>query len=244
MSYEDRNDLQKEEYALIKTSNVAFRGKKSWPLFMSYKPGYYPWMIEDEEARMMTLAFQGTMSVLQDIKNESKIPSFYDDGQLYIKSLVEDTIRTIFATDINELELNEHNKVGLKVLELDVKRAKKLPIIQASVEFTIEYMKVPIQLGPNERPFFPAIVIVADHEQGAVVYYDMPDDVLSPKMAQFELLELFQELGGIPNHIMMDEEMAANIEPLINKLKLNVQTDDYESIVEKIIEDFYHTMRE
>jgi hypothetical protein len=43
---------------------------------------------------------------------------------------------------------------------------------------------------------------------------------------------------------MMMDETAATIEPLIDELKLNVQTDNYVSLIEQIIEDFYHAMLE
>src|SRR5690625_310066 len=39
LSFEDREDLEKEEYELVKAYDVPFRGRKSWPSFRSFKPG-------------------------------------------------------------------------------------------------------------------------------------------------------------------------------------------------------------
>src|SRR5699024_5759215 len=35
LSFEDREDLEKEEYDLVKAYDVTFRGRKSWPSFRS-----------------------------------------------------------------------------------------------------------------------------------------------------------------------------------------------------------------
>ncbi len=46
LEYENRLDLDKEAYQRIKSSGIPFRGKKNWPVFVDYCPGYYPSPIE------------------------------------------------------------------------------------------------------------------------------------------------------------------------------------------------------
>ena len=54
-SFEDRKLLQKEDFQLINKIGLKFSGPNSWPLFRSYRPGYHPWYLTNEEARYLTL---------------------------------------------------------------------------------------------------------------------------------------------------------------------------------------------
>ena len=41
--FTDRRDLEKEDLSIIKALNLKIRGRKQYPLFRSYLPGYVPW---------------------------------------------------------------------------------------------------------------------------------------------------------------------------------------------------------
>jgi len=41
-SFEDREFLQQEDFQIITRLGLKFRGRDSWPLFRSYRPGYFP----------------------------------------------------------------------------------------------------------------------------------------------------------------------------------------------------------
>jgi hypothetical protein len=62
-SFENREDLEKEDRAMIKELGLKFRGKKQWPQFRSYEPGLYPWFIDAWECRFLTLALQQALEV-------------------------------------------------------------------------------------------------------------------------------------------------------------------------------------
>lgn len=47
-SFEDRDFLQKPDLQVIKELGLKFRGRNSWPLFRSYRPGYHPWYLTKE----------------------------------------------------------------------------------------------------------------------------------------------------------------------------------------------------
>ena len=62
-SFEDRKFLQKPDHEVIKRLGLKFRGAKSWPLFRSYEPGYYPWYLNQPQVCFLTHALQQQMSV-------------------------------------------------------------------------------------------------------------------------------------------------------------------------------------
>lgn len=55
--FEDRSALKKQDLAVIKALGLKFRGRRAYPVFRSYLPGYGPWFLTEEEAIFLTLAF-------------------------------------------------------------------------------------------------------------------------------------------------------------------------------------------
>jgi len=62
-SFEDRRLLQRPDLEVIKKLGLKFRGSKSWSLFRSYQPGYYPWYLNKKEAIFLTIALQQAKEV-------------------------------------------------------------------------------------------------------------------------------------------------------------------------------------
>jgi hypothetical protein len=57
-SFEDRRLIQKADHEVIKRLGLKFRGTKSWPLFRSYNPGYYPWYLNQPQVGFLTHALR------------------------------------------------------------------------------------------------------------------------------------------------------------------------------------------
>ena len=57
-SFEDRDDLEEWDRQLLRSLNLKFRGRKAWPRFQSFRPGFMPWRLEPDEVRFLTLALE------------------------------------------------------------------------------------------------------------------------------------------------------------------------------------------
>lgn len=249
VDFENRENLEKEDYNLIKTFDVPFRGKGAWPSFRSYKPGYYPWTIDEEEARILLVALGQAMEMYKELRTGLKIPDLLYDEAVYAKvpHKTRDTIS--FKNEIIQLEdledqLEEkETEIPLAVSEIDVKRLKTpKSAINASIEFAIEYIDMPIQIEPGERPIFPLIALAVDHREGVVLYQNVLEDQTDIGIFQSELLKVFETIGGIPKKIMMNPQTAKIMKPLTKRLNLRVQTDMYISACQIVIDEFHNSV--
>jgi len=62
-SFEDRKFLQEADHEVIKRLGLKCRGAKSWPLFRSYEPGYYPWYLNQSQVHFLTHALRQATEV-------------------------------------------------------------------------------------------------------------------------------------------------------------------------------------
>ncbi|MBI3957846.1 MAG: hypothetical protein HY328_03475 [Chloroflexi bacterium] len=62
-SFEDREQLTAQDRDTIKQLGLKFRGKMAWPLLRSYRAGFAPWLLEADEARILTLALEQLLHV-------------------------------------------------------------------------------------------------------------------------------------------------------------------------------------
>ncbi|MFQ6618703.1 MAG: hypothetical protein ACE5QV_08465, partial [Fidelibacterota bacterium] len=70
VSFESRSVLQRDDLNIIKKLNLRFRGPDSWPMFRSYRPGFFPWYLTDYEAKFLTLALQQVVEVSLRFKDD------------------------------------------------------------------------------------------------------------------------------------------------------------------------------
>ena len=69
-SFEDRSELTNQDRKVITQLGLHFRGRKSWPLFRSFRPGYFPWYVEAAEVRFLTHAVEQAVEVALRLKED------------------------------------------------------------------------------------------------------------------------------------------------------------------------------
>lgn len=73
-SFENRDQLDRQDREVIKKLGLKFRGAYAWPMFRSYRPGYMPWFVTAEEALRLTYALSQTLEVAPRVKDDPELP--------------------------------------------------------------------------------------------------------------------------------------------------------------------------
>lgn len=181
-SFEDSKYAQKEDKEIINQLKFNFRGRNSYPLFRSYRPGFFPWFLTADEARFLTLAlkqanelvlrFRDDRDLLISPPREYYLVRVYDskggkgswrDEWLKPEPIIQEEIIipkidfgriAIIRDDINK---NEIKPAG--VWEIDY-------------FFTTSAVKV----KNNPRPFYPKSIMFAHHDSYLILHYQMFDN--------------------------------------------------------------------
>ncbi len=73
VSFENRENLEKQDRDVIKNLGLKFRGSQNYPLFRSIRPGFMLWFITSDEARMLIYAIEQTLEVAPRVRENPDI---------------------------------------------------------------------------------------------------------------------------------------------------------------------------
>ena len=244
LSFEDKTDLDKADYNHIRTYSIPFRGRKSWPQFRSYKPGFYPWMMTNEEARLMKLALNQIIAIYEEAEIELEMPDMVLEKKVLARIPKKDKDEIVYQTQILDLAgYPEEKEVSLALSELDLKRIRKLKVIKGlTIEFSMDHVIMPTKENPNKRAVLPLLVIAADHDEGLVMYENLQQEHYDVYFPQMQLVKAFQTLKGIPEKVIMNKRSAQLLKPVIDKLALHVEINEHLPVVQEVLEELNEQM--
>lgn len=172
-SFEDRDLLGKEDRQIIKELGLKFRGRNTWPLFRSYRPGLFPWFVEAAEARLLACALEQLPEVALRFREDPdllypdeedtclvRVPQRRTGALTWEDRLLPlpppQPMRIDFAMNTWMLEGLKRQKPGDRTLEIDL----------------FIYLS-PVKEKGDERPYFPYMLMVVDAESGMILGSDL-----------------------------------------------------------------------
>lgn len=243
LTFENREDLEKDDYELIRSHNTTFRGKKSWPSFTSFQPGYAPWVMEGEEVILIRLVMEETLAVMTELELGQVLPQLTEDEKILVRQITEDT--STYKSEITYIDelLHGDGEEVLALSEIEIKRLNKVSeTLPLTMEFSIMSLDIPVQIREGDRPFFPLLVMAADADSGIIYYQDMMEVELHAYQAQKALLDTFVQMNGIPELIIVDPRTARFILPILDVQELDIEIEEKLDVLDFILEDMHEFM--
>lgn len=245
VTFEDRTDLLPQEYKLIKTYDIPFRGKKSWPSFMSYQPGHGIWELNQDEVQIITLALEQAMGVFEIVQSGTHIPDFFVDKEVLVREIAKDGTVDSVIYDTDSFLFYGHD-FSLTLSELELKRLEKLKRkANETLEFSLTYVNLPLQLVEWERPVYPLVAFGILHSDGSIFHHDMLEGTLTAEKVQQQFVRILTTLGYIPSTILVDDQTYLYLIPVLEKLRLHLRKIEVISLLAlPILEEVFEGMGE
>lgn len=245
LSLADRDELESDDYALIKNLDLRFRGKKQWPMFRSFKPGYYPWTIDQEEVQILKSVLEEVNEVVKQFRNDPQgIPEYGSEKWLTLLSIDKESAQskqnTMITHKVEALDKERPNIIS----EIDMKRVKKkIKQFEWILEFDIHHIPMPVQKNPGDRPFFPMMVLAADHKQGVIVFSEILDQEQYEQNLQYVFLNIIEKIEVIPTELWIENnEIIHILQHLLEDLSIRVVKVDQLPVVTHFIKGMEENM--
>lgn len=212
-SFENREDLEKEDRAVIKELGLKFRGKKQWPQFRSYEPGLYPWFIDAWECRFLTLALQQAMAVSLRCRSSKAILKS-ERANTFLVRVPHDQGGIITWAD----QYLEPAPIIKKYVSIEIKDELRLRKIKASGkskqavwEIDTFFAPFPVQENKNERPYYPRLCFIVDSNTGLILGHETVKDITEEG---YQIIHYITDLmieSKVPSRILVERDETYNL---------------------------------
>ena len=225
VSFEDRRFLQKKDFQVIKSLGLKFRGRNSWPLFRSYRPGYFPWYLTSEEAKYLAIALRQAVDVSLRFKDDPEMlaPPTKNQYLVRVPEKEKDSLRW------RDEWLSPHplEKAEIIAKPIDVDRLEKIKRMlsqrQGVWEIDFSYFPQPVR-EKGERPYYPYVIFCVEHYSYFILdsYLVKSTEFVSEFAEHF--LKLIEDIKSLPQEILVKRKEAFKLlEPLTSTLGIRLR---------------------
>ncbi len=203
-SFEDRDILHPRDRDLIQKLVLKFRGRQSWPMFRSYRPGFFPWYLESDEARFLQYVLEQTVDVSLRFKKDRSLLRLGDDEHYFMRVPIKKEDKLFWQDSILKISPPEPYRIELSVNMLAIQALKGTVPSKITLEIDLFMFTEPIK-EKDMRPFYPYVLMMVDAYSGMLV----GNKLLSP------LPTLEAMLGTVPAKVA---EWLAEIQLMPKKI--------------------------
>lgn len=223
-SFEDRKFLQKQDHEVIKRLGLKFRGPKSWPLFRSYEPGYYPWYLNQPQVHFLTLALRQAAEVSLRMKvNGNLLMNSEKVG--YLVRVAEQSGSDLHWRDewLSAAPPERTRDEAPVPDEIRLRRIKKRGLRPAGI-WEVDFFQFPMPIQEGGRPFFPLCLLIVDQDSGFVFETRLESKDRHRPEFQNHMLNVIEKNAYLPQEIWVKrEEVFQLFEVLVSRLGLKIK---------------------
>lgn len=228
-SFSDRQGLQKEDHEIIKQLGLRFRGKSAWPCFRSHQPGCMPWLIDAEEARLLTWALEQTLEIAPRFKETPALLNLADAESYLVRILEKGESESIWRDQVMRIPRPEPESIALDLDEEFLESLTHLTKARQDIEIDVFMFPSPVrEEASSPRPFFPYVVLLVSAQNGMVLGTEMLSPLPSLKAMRgsipAKIFTTFKKLGILPERILVSSDVLFDLlEPVAQNLDVKLR---------------------
>ena len=232
-----RDELTSRELKIIKDLGLKFRGKNNWIYFHSFKKGYAPYILDQEEVLQETEILKHLyMSLTAYIKKGLEVD--FEKGNTLMRMYnPKDELWMNFEAP---LQIPEKRHIA-PVLEdeLLISKLGKMKQIKRVWELDIAYLGSIINDKKYERPVFGRVCILGDSETGIVINQNMVAPTDDDIQTIFNVvIPPIMELGKPQKILVRDEYIYYILKDLCHRTKIKLEIKGRLNVVDSFIHEF------
>lgn len=218
-SFENRDYLQKEDRQVINDLGLKFRGQQAWPMFRSYRPGFYPWFLEAEEARLLIDALEQTLDVAPRLKGNPSLLVPPGDETYFVRAMGR---KGDWEDRAVQVPMPEPPTLAMQMDMEALDELNGLPLSQYGVEVDFFMMPTPVQERKDDRPAFPYLLLVVgedDYVLGSEMLIPSPTLEAMWEQIPMTLVQQLAQAGVLPQNVRVRSDLLLQlIRPLADEL--------------------------
>ncbi len=235
-SFEDRSMLHPKDMNIIKQLGMKFRGKQAWPMFRSFRPGYFPWFLEVWEKEFMLHILEQTIIMAKRFKKDPELLEKYSDDEFLIRIPDTETKIINWKDSVIRVPPEAPQEIQYKINAGDIEKLQNLPL--SDLTFEVDLIMLPSAVEEKGiKPYFAYILMVVDKRSEMILGNEMMKPVPSLKemwsTIPQHLVNALIRSGKRPKELHVQTELLAKLlEPITCDLGINLQLTDRLDVLE------------
>lgn len=242
LSFENKNYLDKNDIQLMRNTEINFQGKKSYPQFRRYQPGFIPWYLTKEEADILILAIEQAINVCLRLENNEDLLISPRQGLIFTrvssrdKSGIKWEDRWIspapYFKKQEYFSMNENE-------EILIQRIKEKKLAKNDIwEIDFSYFHTAVQNKKDQRPYFPQNLLIVDQSSQFIIGGGIAESDKYAREFREILLSSALKIGFIPKEIWIKNNDVANLfQPITDKLEIKLKMVKNLKIINRVRKD-------
>jgi hypothetical protein len=199
-----KNELEPEEKHVAKELGLTFKGAHAWPHFRSYRPGWFPWLVDAQEARWLLVALEQLLDVAPRVKEDRRLVARKPGTCTYLVRVSEQNDEACVWRDERRECPPPATTFQIKVSNLVMDAVRAMQPSGLTIE--LDVTPAPMRVGKKgERPQMPYMMMAADSASGFVLGVELltVEGDLEDMWAQVpsKFLEMVKKNGMRPRKI-------------------------------------------
>jgi len=213
-SFEDRGELTPKDRDEIKALGLKFRGRGEWPMFRSYRPGYFPWYLEPEETQFLALVLEQVMDVAPRVRGNRRLLYVGPEDEYLVRVAEEAEGGRVWDDDVKEMPPVKPEPIPIMMNAKVLEQLRGLPRSDTRIE--VDLFLFPSGLGERgERPHSAFVLLVVEGKQGFVLGHEMlePDPAIEAMygIVPLTLATQLAKIGVMPQEVWVSTDILAQL---------------------------------
>ncbi len=167
-----KGELQPEEKRLLASLGLEFKGSKSWPRLLSFRPGWYPWLVDAQEARWLALALEQLLEVAPRLQLDRRLLGKGGTEHRYLIRVPSGTNTQTPWKDAHMPSSALPNSLRITVPNSLIDAVLAMPSTGVTIELDVAPFFTPIG-KKGERPQLPYMMLAVEPESDFIVGVEM-----------------------------------------------------------------------
>jgi len=226
-SFENRDELTRDDRDVIKQLELRFRGRQAWPMFRSWRPGYLPWYLEAWEARFLTCALEQTAEVALRFKEDPLLLEPPDEERYLVRVPQKENEVLEWIDRVVTVPVPDPEPIPVAVDPDLLEEVKRLPGSPQTVEMDLFVIPARIE-ERGTRPYLPHMLLVVDGATGLPLGMELLKPERSPEamwgLVPVRLMSQLARMGCVPGGIRVRSPVLFELlQPLAKELETEVK---------------------
>ena len=228
-TFDDREELDKQDLSVIRSLGLKYRGRNEWPLFRDYTPGLALWYLTGQQCVSLTHILGQALAVAMECKNEGTTDILYGPNDEITLRVARKTADGLVWTS-RFMQESEESMESLTIElsdQLLVRKLKQLPT-QKRKSWELDRFFLPAAIQDRDRPYYPQMLAIVEHDSGLALSTGIEEEQNdAEEMPADELIDILLKLGSKPRRILVKQtRLFILLEKFCEQLDIEIRLTD------------------